>query len=306
LLDPIRLHHHPETDAWGPDTPAPYRGRVVELGQHWDLALGASVGRLPPGASACPLHHHRFEEEIFVVLEGTVTVRELRPGDTTYTAYTVSPGDVVVYPPGTGIAHQSFNRSDTDCRYLALSSPRHPAERCDYPDSGKTLLRGIGIGRLEGVQPAGVTEEQTVEPPPWVVRWSDLPARALGTGVRGRRVSHAAGAREVFVNVDTLEAGAVTGPLHRHSMNDELVLVLSGTVTLEQEDGEVVRQDPMSALDVVAFRAGRQPYHRFRAGTDATLLVVGFDHPADVVAYRDGTVQTETGRRHLHRTPYFG
>lgn len=302
----LSLSTHPEESAWPPSAPSPYVGYVVELGQPFAMQLGASVGRLPPGGSACPLHWHRHEEEVFVVLSGVLTVRELHPGANAYVEFELHAGDVLVYAADSGIAHQSFNRSAEDVRYLALSSPRHPFERCVYPDSGKTLLRGVGIGLLPGAQPAGVTEVRRLpEPPAWVATVDRVAERPLGTGRGGRSMSRAVGAREVFVNRDRLAAGVVSGPLHRHSANDELVVVVSGELALEEQvDGEP-RSTALFPLDVVPLPAASSGLRRLRAVTDAEVLVVGFDRADDVTVFADGTVAVDGERVVFERTPYF-
>lgn len=119
--------------AWKPLTPAlaALKGR-----------LGANLSRLPPGFTACPLHHHLREDEIFFVLSGRGV---LRYGDT---LQELRPGDCVSCPAGTGIGHQIANPYDVDLVYLAIG-PNDPHEVCAYPDSGKVYVRGLGrIGQL--------------------------------------------------------------------------------------------------------------------------------------------------------------
>ena len=93
--------------------------------------LGYNVSAVPPGKAAYPLHSHRVNEELFVVLAGT---GELRVGDT---VYPIREGDVIGCPPGgPETAHQIRNNGDKELRYLAVSTQESP-EICDYPDSGK-------------------------------------------------------------------------------------------------------------------------------------------------------------------------
>jgi len=92
--------------------------------------LGATVVVLPPGKRAVPYHLHHAEEEMFVVLEGSGSVRvagEMLP---------LKKGDVVFTPPGKGYPHQIVNTSDAPLKYLAISA-FEPIEICEYPDSGK-------------------------------------------------------------------------------------------------------------------------------------------------------------------------
>ena len=92
--------------------------------------LGAGYDILAPGMRSCPYHYHLVQEEMFVVLEGSGSLRvagELLP---------VRAGDVVVIPPGPEYPHQFINTSDAPMRYLSISTQERP-EICYYPDSGK-------------------------------------------------------------------------------------------------------------------------------------------------------------------------
>jgi len=93
--------------------------------------LGAGVDIVAPGKRSCPYHYHLAQEEMFVVLEGTGSLRvagEMLP---------VRAGDVIFIPPGPQYPHQLINTSDAPLKYLSISTQEHP-ELCHYPDSGKT------------------------------------------------------------------------------------------------------------------------------------------------------------------------
>ena len=191
------------TESWG-DRPPPerYRGRWLEIGEPLGLkALGANLTVMPPGARACPLHHHRVEEEVFLVLDGELTVREVhadRPD--VNVEYVLRAGELVVYPPGTGIAHHSWNRGEADVTYLSLSDERAMNEVCVYPDSGKVLVRGlrtVGVLGDEAVEAlvqaanaaAAARRTETLADdarPAWVAGPDTAPERALGDGQFGR------------------------------------------------------------------------------------------------------------------------
>jgi len=92
--------------------------------------LGAGFDILAPGQRACPYHYHLAQEEMFVILQGSGTLRvagEMLP---------VRAGDVVVIPPGPEYPHQFINTSDAPMHYLSISTQERP-EICYYPDSGK-------------------------------------------------------------------------------------------------------------------------------------------------------------------------
>lgn len=97
--------------------------------------LGASFDILAPGKRVCPYHLHHAQEEMFVVLEGSGTLRvagEMLP---------LKAGDVVFIPPGPEYPHQIINTSDAPLKYLSVSTTETP-EICEYPDSGKYLAEG--------------------------------------------------------------------------------------------------------------------------------------------------------------------
>ncbi|MDD3446302.1 MAG: cupin domain-containing protein [Zavarzinia sp.] len=93
--------------------------------------LGGRLIEVPPGKRAWPRHCHHANDEVFVILAGTGTLRQ--GGD----SYPVAAGDVVVCPAG-GVegAHQLINDGTVPLRYLALSSMREP-DVLEYPDSAK-------------------------------------------------------------------------------------------------------------------------------------------------------------------------
>jgi uncharacterized cupin superfamily protein len=93
--------------------------------------LGYNITAVPPGKRAFPFHCHRFNEEMFFVLEGEGEVRigsERHP---------IRSGDVIACPPGgPEHAHQIINTGTVELRYLAVSTKQTP-EICEYPDTGK-------------------------------------------------------------------------------------------------------------------------------------------------------------------------
>jgi uncharacterized cupin superfamily protein len=101
--------------------------------------LGIGVDTVPPGKRACPYHFHHGEEELFVVLEGSGTLRvagEMLP---------IGPGDVIAIPAGPEYPHQILNTSNAPLKYLSISNRRAP-EVCEYPDSGK--VNAYSHGRI--------------------------------------------------------------------------------------------------------------------------------------------------------------
>jgi uncharacterized cupin superfamily protein len=100
--------------------------------------LGYNLTVVPPGKVQCPFHAHRAEEEMFLILDGTGT---LRFGDKTYP---LRAGDVIACPTGGAeVAHQIINSGEVDLVYLAVSTLAE-VEVCEYPDSGKVSIFAPG------------------------------------------------------------------------------------------------------------------------------------------------------------------
>ena len=111
---------------------------AAKLGQIGPLTgmkqLGCRLVVLPPGKKAWPFHNHHANEEMFVILEGTGT---LRLGEA---EHPVKPGDVIACPAGGAeTAHQLIAAPDSELRYLAISTMLQP-EVAEYPDSGKFIV----------------------------------------------------------------------------------------------------------------------------------------------------------------------
>lgn len=103
--------------------------------------LGARLVEVPPGKAAWPFHAHHANDEIFVILSGTGTLR-FGTG-----RHPVGPGSVAVCPAGGAeTAHQLIAGASEPLRYLAISSMREP-DVMEYPDSGKiTVFAGAAPG----------------------------------------------------------------------------------------------------------------------------------------------------------------
>ncbi len=106
--------------------------------------IGAIYTELPPGKSACPFHVHHVEDELFIVLEGE---GEYRFGDE---VYPVRAGDLLGAPRGgPEFAHKLTNTGAGVLRYIAISS-KSDTEICEYPDSGKFMVRRNNDGGYKG------------------------------------------------------------------------------------------------------------------------------------------------------------
>ena len=273
-----------------------YTTEIKRLGGLGLTTLGAHLETLPPGTSSCPLHYHLVLEEHLYVLEGVLTVRELRRDATETVEYEVPAGQAVAWPAGTRIAHSIHNRSEAPVRLLVVSD-KPSGDVVVYPDSGKVLSTGLqGVGVLlpvDGDVDTHLTAANAKArarnclrigtPPAHVSTDHSVPERDLG-GTFGRALSRALGARQVFLNVDRVPPGAQTSPLHRHTANEELVLVLSGNPTLRQGAPGAVERLRLQTGDAIHWAPDSPVAHHIlnESDQDARLLVVGTDRPEDV------------------------
>ena len=105
--------------------------------------VGVSLWELPPGKAAYPYHYHLTEDEIVIVLDGTLSLR------TPDGWRELEQGDVVGFPVGEAGAHQIVNRSEATARFLAASNAG-ATEAVVQVDAGKigVLERAPGGGGI--------------------------------------------------------------------------------------------------------------------------------------------------------------
>jgi uncharacterized cupin superfamily protein len=108
-----------------------------------------------------------------------------------------------------------------------------------------------------------------------VVRGSDYPA-PLDAEFAGRvriRLGDAAGLTTMGVNLTTLPPGTRSSLRHWHETEDEMVFVLSGTLTLVDDAGETA----LGPGEAAGFAAGTPNAHTFvnRGATPAVFLEIG-------------------------------
>jgi uncharacterized cupin superfamily protein len=96
--------------------------------------LGYRAVRLEPGTAFCPLHWHSVEEELFIVWDGTPSIRNERG------TWRLRPGDLIAFPARRDGAHQLLNESDAPATILLISLDEPMVDDCFYPDSHKALI----------------------------------------------------------------------------------------------------------------------------------------------------------------------
>lgn len=95
--------------------------------------LNFDLRLLNPGQFSAPYHSHRFAEELFMIISGSLTLR------TPDGLNIVSSGDLVFCETGDTGAHQFYNHTSEPCTYLDIRT-FIGFDICDYPDSGKILI----------------------------------------------------------------------------------------------------------------------------------------------------------------------
>ncbi len=100
---------------------------VIPKNLNFDLRL------LNPGQFSAPYHFHRFAEELFMIISGSMTLRTPKGFES------VSKGDLIFFEMGESGAHQFYNHTSEPCTYLDIRS-YIGYDVCEYPDSGKILL----------------------------------------------------------------------------------------------------------------------------------------------------------------------
>jgi uncharacterized cupin superfamily protein len=96
--------------------------------------LGASLYEVPPRQRSVPYHWHAANEEMLIVVQGTVSLRD--PDGWRE----LPEGTVVAFPRGERGAHQMRNDTAEPVRFLVVSEMLRP-DVVVYPDSGKVGAR---------------------------------------------------------------------------------------------------------------------------------------------------------------------
>ena len=114
------------------------------------------------------------------------------------------------------------------------------------------------------------------------------------------------GLQSFGVNHVTLPPGTMSALFHRHSVQDECVLVLSGEITLVHDEGETI----LTAGMFVGFPKNGSAHQLINcSGKEATYMEIGDRQPDDSVSYpRDDlvAVRADKGWAFTHKdgTPY--
>jgi uncharacterized cupin superfamily protein len=255
----------------------------------WRTADGVKLGmsriQVAAGRQSTPAHEHTSEEELFYVLGGD----GLWWQDGAATA--IEAGDVCFAKPGAG-AHTIIG-GDEGIDVLAFG-PRHDIEVTHLPRPGVLRIGGVATVRAETkhqwffeAEAGPVERVEPGERPANVVRLLDIPAdtedRAGWQQVQ-RRVGGHFGAVTTGMSQLEIGPGARSFPIHSHTTEEELFVVLDGEGTLRLGD----ERHPMRRGSIVSRPAATRIAHQFIAGdTGMTVLAYSNIDHSDMAFYPD-------------------
>ena len=125
-----------------------YAGETAALASKMGAKkLGFHAEILLPKQFSCPYHFHHSEEELFLVLDGKAMLRQAD------NFREVKKGDLIFFTNSKEGAHQFYNHTDQQFRFLALST-HDDFEVCEYPDSKK-----INVTKVQKVFQGGTEVE---------------------------------------------------------------------------------------------------------------------------------------------------
>ncbi len=264
------------------------RGRWTGLGGAAGcVSAGVRRIQIPAGGWSTPAHEHGREEEIFFILAGRGMSWQRG------TTAAIGPGDCVVYLPGAG-AHTVHALEDLDL--LAFGSRFHD-ESPRFPRLGLSLVGnrvvesmpgGIDGAPFQFVREAELGPPELPEPgarPSTVVSVDAVEPQRIERARVGRvrrNLGRAAGSVTTGLQHVVVDPGQESAPLHCHSLDEEIFVILDGAGLLVLEDEET----PVGPGHVVARPAGTGVAHAFRAGDGGlTYLAYGTREPGDVCYY---------------------
>jgi uncharacterized cupin superfamily protein len=245
--------------------------------------------QIAPGGWSTPAHEHGRSEEIFYVLAGS--------GISWHRGRTaaIGPGDAILYRPRSG--PHTMHALDGPLDVLAYGT-REYDESPRFPQLELSLLGGRAVhsvGGERGQPPIQFVREaergapelpsETGERPATVVNIDDVePVVVERERVHRtrRNLGRAIGSVSSGLQHVTVQAGKESAPLHCHSSEEEIFVILGGDGVLIL-DGDETEVGPGH---VITRPAATGVSHAFRAGrTGLTYLAYGTRNPADVCYY---------------------
>jgi uncharacterized cupin superfamily protein len=270
------------------------QGRWTMLGEAaGSVSAGVRRIEVPPGGWSTPAHDHGAEEEIFFVLSGRGV--SWHAGATTE----IRTGDCIVYLPRAG-AHTLH--AETALDVLAFGT-RRPDNAIAFPRLGMSLVgprATESMPRAIDGKPFQFVRESELGPPELPDPPGPRPATIVGVDdiepesverarIRRERrnLGRAAGSVQTGIQHVTVWPGYESAPLHCHSHEEEIFVILEGEGTLVLgRDVATQTETPVRPGHVIARPAGTAVAHMFRAGEDTLrYLAYGTREPGDMCFY---------------------
>lgn len=283
------MERHPNLAHW--DDAPPYRidrgelqGERRRLGQLVGTQdVGLSRYLLGPGERAMPAHVHADEEELCFVLAGDGlawldgATHPIRAGDVVVHRANAEAHTWIAGPEGIDVLIFGEG-SRTNMTYLPRANAWWMGPRWMPADGPNPFVLEAAAGPLE----------LPVEPgprPPCVKNVDELPLEAEQHGRCAwhmHDLGRGAGSVTSGLRHDRIEEGQWTSPLHWHSAEEELFVVLEGAGEIELG----TTRHPLRAGSIVARPPGSGEEHALVAGPGGmTYLVYGTRRPHDVCFY---------------------
>jgi uncharacterized cupin superfamily protein len=249
--------------------------------------VGVARLKLDPGGRSSPVHVELDEEEIFYVLAGTGLswqsgkTYEVRPGDTIVHRVAEEDHTLIAGPEGLDVL--AFGeRTNATASYLTRAGVLRMDATVKVAEDRHPWDLEADAGDLELPEPS--------PRPPNIVNLADVPGE-YGGAVKD--LASAAGSERTGLNWVALPPGEEGAPVHCHSEDEEIFLVLgrSGTLVLvpspqRARGGGTEEQVPIRAGHVIARPPGTGIAHGIRAGEEGiTFLAYGTRRRNDICYY---------------------
>jgi uncharacterized cupin superfamily protein len=245
--------------------------------------LGVARLQLDPGGRSSPVHVELDEEEIFYVLAGSGL--SWQDGKT----YEVGPGDCIVHRVGwethtliagpNGLDVLAFGeRTNATATALPRAGVLRMSATVEIADGPHPWDREAAAGDLElpepGTRPSNIVNIADVEGGDW------------------KRLGAAAGSDRTGLNRGW-SPHATSGPVHCHSEDEEIFVVLEGSGALVLVPtpqmlrvGTAEEEIPIRAGHVISRAPGSGIAHGLRAGDEGmAFLAYGTRRPGDICYY---------------------
>jgi uncharacterized cupin superfamily protein len=258
------------------------------------IAVGVRRLQIPAGSWSTPAHDHGRAEEMFYVLAGRGIV--WHRGRTAE----IGAGDCLVFRARAG-AHSLHATEPLD---VLAFGPREYDEAVRFPRFGAALVGGRfiegGPGAIDGMPAQFVRESQLGPPelppetgprPDTIVNVADLEGDLVerpNVVRRRRNLGRAVGSTNTGIQHVEVAPGKESAPLHCHSSEEEIFVMLDGDGVLVLDAEETL----VRSGNVVSRPAGTGVSHMFRAGQQGlTYLAYGTRDPNDICYYpRSGKI----------------